>query len=213
MRIRLSPVKGWHKKRLSQKSPVDEKRSGRLSILRQVQKIVISKSVRKRGQNTRKLASKLTIRGPQRSKDTVHIYLRCNLGACSCKRTVLCKISKIRRQMTSVCQGETELNSEQTWGRLYLKVNVQCTCQCLKLTKMTVSGPKTGQKWNQLRSPSFLQKSWFGVQWQLQVCPSYMCCLQNKLWMLSKTKRALSLYFYLMNELGQWYWNSFRKKI
>jgi hypothetical protein len=97
MKIILSPVKGWHKKRLSQKSPVDEKRSGRLSILRQVQKIVISKSVCKRGQNTKKLASKLTIRGPQRSKDTVHIYLRGNLGAYSCKRTVLCKISKNQR--------------------------------------------------------------------------------------------------------------------
>jgi hypothetical protein len=94
MKIILSPVKGWHKKRLSQKSPMDEKRSGRPSMLRQVQKMVISKSVHKRGQNTRKLASKLTIQGPQRSKDTVHIYLRCNLGAYSCKRTVLCKISK-----------------------------------------------------------------------------------------------------------------------
>ncbi len=56
--------------------------------------MVISKSDHKRGQNTRKLASKLTIRGPQHSKDTVHIYWRCNLGAYSCKRTVLCKISK-----------------------------------------------------------------------------------------------------------------------
>ncbi len=94
MKIILSPLKGWHKKRLSQKSPVDEKRSGRPSMLRQVQKVIISKSVHEWGQNTRKLASKLTIQGPQRSKDTVHIYLRCNLGAYSCKRTVLCKISK-----------------------------------------------------------------------------------------------------------------------
>jgi hypothetical protein len=100
MKIILSPVKGWHKKKLSQKSPVDEKRSGRPSTLRHVQKMVISKSVHKKGQNTRKLASKLIIRGPKCSKDTVHIYLWCNLGAFSCKRTV--------------CQGETEVNSEQT---------------------------------------------------------------------------------------------------
>jgi hypothetical protein len=52
MKIILSPVKGWHKKRLSRKYPVDEKRSGRPSMLRQVQKMVISKSVHKRGQNT-----------------------------------------------------------------------------------------------------------------------------------------------------------------
>jgi hypothetical protein len=73
MKIVLSPVKGWWKKRLSQKSPVDEKRSGRPSILKQVQQMVISKSVHKMGQNTRKLASKLTIGRPQSSKDTVHI--------------------------------------------------------------------------------------------------------------------------------------------
>jgi hypothetical protein len=38
MKIIFSPVKGWWKKRLSQKSHVDEKRSGRPSILRKVQK-------------------------------------------------------------------------------------------------------------------------------------------------------------------------------
>jgi hypothetical protein len=74
MKIILSPVKGWHKKRLSQKSPVDEKRSGRPSMLRQVQKMVISKSVHKRGQNTRKLASKMTIQGPNAPK-TLSLYI------------------------------------------------------------------------------------------------------------------------------------------
>jgi predicted transcriptional regulator YheO len=76
MKIIFSPVKGWWKKRLSQKSLVDEKRSGRPSILRKVQNMVISKSLHKRGRSTRKLASKLTIRGLQCSKDTIHRYLR-----------------------------------------------------------------------------------------------------------------------------------------
>jgi len=49
MKIILSPVEGWWKKRLSQKSLVAEKRSGRPSILRKVQKMVISKSCHKRG--------------------------------------------------------------------------------------------------------------------------------------------------------------------
>jgi hypothetical protein len=48
MKIIFSPVKGWWKKRLSEKSLVDEKRSGRSSILRKVQKMVISKSLRKK---------------------------------------------------------------------------------------------------------------------------------------------------------------------
>jgi hypothetical protein len=79
MKIIFSPVKGWWKKRLSQKSLVDEKRSGRPSILRKVQKMVISKSLHKRGRSTRKFSSKLIIRVLQCSKDTIHRYLRFNL--------------------------------------------------------------------------------------------------------------------------------------
>ncbi len=137
-------MKGWHKKRLSQKSPVDEKRSGRPSILRQVQKMVISKSVHKRGQNTRKLASKLTIWGPKARK-TLSIYIWVViLEPIHAKGLVYAKYPKKRRKMTSVFQGETEVNREQTSGRLYFQVNVQCTCQCLKHAKMIVSGPKMG---------------------------------------------------------------------
>jgi hypothetical protein len=79
MKIILSPVKGWWKKRLSQKSLVAEKRSGRPSILRKVQKIVNSKSLHIRGRSTRKLATKLTNQSPQCSKNTLHRYLRFDL--------------------------------------------------------------------------------------------------------------------------------------
>jgi hypothetical protein len=79
MKIIFSPVKGWWKKRLSQKSLVDEKRSGRPSIQRKVQKMIISKSLQKKGRSTRKLASNLTIRGLQCSKDTIHKNLRFDL--------------------------------------------------------------------------------------------------------------------------------------
>jgi hypothetical protein len=77
-------------------------------------------------------------------------------------------------------------------------MKVQCTCQCLELAKMTAFGPKKGHKWNPFKSPTLLQKSWFGAQWQLQVCPSYMCCLQTKLNEQSITKRKFCPYFYLM---------------
>jgi hypothetical protein len=63
---------------------------------------------------------------------------------------------------------------------------------------MTASGPKKGQKWNLFKIPSLLLKSWFGTQWQLQVCPSYMCCLQTKLREQSITKRTFYFDFYLM---------------
>jgi hypothetical protein len=73
---------------------VNEKGSGRPSILRKVQKMVISKSLQKREWSTKKLASKLAIKGPQCSEDTVHRYLRFNLGAYHAKRPALRKISK-----------------------------------------------------------------------------------------------------------------------
>jgi hypothetical protein len=69
-------------------------RSGRPSILRKVQKMVMSKSLHKREWSTRKLASKLTIKGPQYSKDTVHRYLRSNFGATSCKKACFTQIPK-----------------------------------------------------------------------------------------------------------------------
>ncbi len=100
--------------------------------------------------------------------------------------------------MTSVFQGVTEVDSLKTWEWLYLQMKVQCTCQCLELAKMTTSGPKKVQKWNPFKSPSLLQNSWFGAQWQLQVCPSFMCCFQTKLREQSITKRTFCLYFYLM---------------
>jgi hypothetical protein len=92
-------VEGLCKKRLSQKSHVDEKRSGRHSILRKVKKMVISKSLHKKGRSTRKLASKLNIQGPQSPKTPSKDIWDLFFGACSCKRPVLRKIS--RNQMAN----------------------------------------------------------------------------------------------------------------
>ncbi len=55
------------------------KRRGVESLLRKVQKMVNPKSLYKRGRSTRKLASKLTIQGPQCPKNTLHRYLRFDL--------------------------------------------------------------------------------------------------------------------------------------
>jgi hypothetical protein len=114
---------------------LDEKRSGRPSILRKVQKMFISKSLHKRECSTRKLARKLTMKGPQCSKDTVHRYLRFNLGAYSCKRPVLLKISK--NQMANDFSFPRRDRSGHFEGlmRITVKMNVQCTCQCLEVAK------------------------------------------------------------------------------
>ena len=52
---------------------------GRKSSVNRVVKIVIAKSVLKRGQSTRKLARRLTARGHPVSKSTIHRYLRVSL--------------------------------------------------------------------------------------------------------------------------------------
>jgi hypothetical protein len=121
MKIILSPVKGWWKKRLSLKSPVDEKRSGRPSILRKVQKMVISKSLHKREWSTRKLASKLTIKGPNASKTLSIDIWGPILEPIHAKGLFYAKFPKIRWQMTSAFHGGTEVNSLKTWWGLYLQ--------------------------------------------------------------------------------------------
>ncbi len=73
---------------------------------------------------------------------------------------------------------------------MYLSVHGNC--------KNDVVWAKHRPKVEPIQSQSLLQKSWFGVQWQLQVCPSCICYLQTKLWEQSITKRAFSLYFCLI---------------
>jgi hypothetical protein len=125
---------------------VNEKRNGRPSVLRKVAKIVISKSDHKRGWSTRKLGSKLTIRGHQCSKDTVHRYLRFNLGASSYKRPVIPKTSKNQATKRLQFAKERQNWTYEDWRKIFLSKSVQCICQCPEIAKMTPSGPKTSQK-------------------------------------------------------------------
>ena len=57
----------------------------RQKTINRVTKIVISKSVEKRRQSTRRIAARLSNRGVTISKFTVHRYLKGNLGLKSCK--------------------------------------------------------------------------------------------------------------------------------
>ncbi len=123
--IIFSPVKRWWKKRLSQKSLVDEKRSGRPSILRKVQNMVISKSLHKRGQSTRKLASKLTIPGLQCSKDNIHRYLRFDLWSLFMPEACFTQnLQKSDRNWLQFFRGMTAMDSLKTWWVSYLQMSV-----------------------------------------------------------------------------------------
>ena len=81
----LKTVNNWWRRSKRGKSLDDKPRSGRLSSITRVAKIIISKSVGKRHQSTRKLAKRLTALGHQTSKTAVHRYLKENLGLKSYK--------------------------------------------------------------------------------------------------------------------------------
>ena len=82
----IKTVNNWWRRNKCGESLVDKPRSGRPSSLTRVAKIVISKSVGKRHQSTRKLARRLTARGHKTSKTAIHRYLREKLGLKSYKR-------------------------------------------------------------------------------------------------------------------------------
>ena len=90
--VSQSAVSKWMKKHQQGQSLSDKPRSGRPKVLDRVSKIVLAKSLTKKRQSTRKLATRLTAAGHQVSRNTVHRYLVKNLG---CKAFVQRKIPKI----------------------------------------------------------------------------------------------------------------------
>ena len=68
-------VSKWMNKHQQGQSLSDKPRSGRPKVLDRVSKIVLAKSLTKKRQSTRKLATRLTAAGHQVSRNTVHRYL------------------------------------------------------------------------------------------------------------------------------------------
>ncbi len=138
-----------------------EKRSGRPSILRKFKKMVISKSLHKRKWSTRKLAGKLTFKGPQCSKDTVCRYLKFNLGANSCKRPVFRKIPK--NQMANDFSFPRRDRIGQFEDLMRITRWMSNVPVSLELAKMTAFGPKTGQKVEPTQKSKFAPKIIFWI--------------------------------------------------
>ena len=90
--VSQSAVVKWMKKNRQGLSLKDKPKSGRPKRLDKVSKIVLAKSLTKKRQSTRKLATRLTAAGHQVSKATVHRYLVRDLG---CKAFVQRKVPKI----------------------------------------------------------------------------------------------------------------------
>ena len=77
--VSLRSVRRWWHAYKSGKSLESTPKSGRKKTVSRVAKIVISKSLGKRRQSTRKIASKLANKGISMSKSTVHRYLKTDL--------------------------------------------------------------------------------------------------------------------------------------
>ena len=74
--VSRTTVNHWWKRHLNGESLKDKERSGRPPVVSNVAKIVCSKSKGKRGHSVRKLATRLSRKGYQVSKSSVHRFLR-----------------------------------------------------------------------------------------------------------------------------------------
>ena len=92
--VHYSLVSRWMQKYRNEESLEDRKRSGRPSVQNRISKMVISKSLTKKRQSTRKLAERLSRNGHKMSHTTVHNYLTKNLGAKAFKRRKIPKLTE-----------------------------------------------------------------------------------------------------------------------
>ena len=95
LEVNQSSVVRWFQKHNSGEDLSDRKRSGRPTVMSKISKMVVSKSLTKKRQSTRKLAERLTRHGHAMSHTTVHNYLTQKLGVRSFKR---CKIPKLTEE-------------------------------------------------------------------------------------------------------------------
>jgi transposase len=95
LKVNQSSVVRWFQKHNSGEDLSDRKRSGRPTVMSKISKMVVSKSLTKKRQSTRKLAERLTRHGHAMSHTTVYNYLTQKLGVRSFKR---CKIPKLTEE-------------------------------------------------------------------------------------------------------------------
>ena len=86
LHVSLRSIERWWRADNLGKSQETKPRCGRPKLLNRVSKIIITKSLRKRGKSTREIARKLTNKGYCISQTAVHRYLRFDLGVKSFKR-------------------------------------------------------------------------------------------------------------------------------
>lgn len=110
LEVNQSSVVRWFQKHNSGEDLSDRKRSGRPTVMSKISKMVVSKSLTKKRQSTRKLAERLTRHGHAMSHTTVHNYLTQKLGVRSFKR---CKIPKLTEEAAQILQGVAQLDSRR----------------------------------------------------------------------------------------------------
>ena len=93
LRVSLRSIERWWNKEKLGESQKTKSRPGRNSTVKKAAKIMISKSLGKRGKSTRKLARIVSNRGYPISHSTVYRYLRDSLGVRSFKRPKIARLT------------------------------------------------------------------------------------------------------------------------
>lgn len=98
LNVTRTTVNHWWKRHLNGESLTDKKRTGRPPVVSKIAKIVCSKAKGKRGHSVRKLATRLSRKGYQVSKSTVHRFLRQSKNFYPYKRPRQPKITEKQRR-------------------------------------------------------------------------------------------------------------------
>jgi hypothetical protein len=173
--------------------------------------MVISKSVHKRGWSTRKLASNLTIRGPQCSKRTVHRNQGSILEPIHARGLFYAKSLKIRRQNTDRSGQFEDLRKIILTHEcpVYLSVPGTHKNDCVWAKNTPKVEPIQTSK-------LFLKIMVWGAMTASGVSIVQATCVPPNQTLRAKNSQETILSLFLpddMNKAGDTAWNSYRKEI
>ena len=118
LQVHQSLVVRWFKKYREGQPLIDRQRSGRPTVQTKISKMVLTKSLTKKRQSTRKLSERLSRHGHKMSHMTVHNYLSKHLGAKAFKRSKIPKLTDehIRKRL-SFCRERLHWTQED-WKKI-----------------------------------------------------------------------------------------------
>ena len=135
-------VRKWLTKRRSGEALANKPGHGRKPKLDRVSKIVIGKSLQKKGFSTWKLARKLTACGHPVSKSTMHKYLHNNIHAVPYKPLLQPCLTDQRKKIGSSFVRNGAIGPLMTGRRFSSQMSSPLNCSTLQTDKTTEYGPR-----------------------------------------------------------------------